>query len=148
MIKLTATLFCFLLFLSCQSTGTGSLVKITGKEDILSTAGGDDIWDPGVLNRVKLKHAIRRYFSKTIPKNKYFFNPDYIRINLSKYNIEYAGIIDKGKKFIVCQLILYPNHISNPDVFSRHLDGGCDIVRVKYDATKDEVTYLMCNGPG
>ena len=124
-------LFCFLLFSSCQSTGTGSLIKIRDKENILRSEGGDGVWDPGVLDRVKLKNAIEKYLLTTTREGSIYFDSKYILSNFSKYTIEYAGIIDNSRKFISCQMILDfdeissdPKGIIEASEFSMIFDGG------------------------
>jgi hypothetical protein len=140
-------LFCFLLCSSCQSSGIGSLIKITEPETKY------EVWDPGILNRVAFEKALKRYLLTAATEDPIYADLKYILKNLSNYTIEYSGIVMDGKKIIYCQMILdfdemYPEYvgISEASEFSTIFDGGCDIVDVWYDPEDGEVTELWCNG--
>ena len=148
-------LFCFFLLSSCQLSSLSHrscLVKITDKEGSLKY-GGNDVWDPGVLNRTELEKAIKQFLKSPAKKNQTVIPKDILE-NLPIYTIEYAGIIKDFKKIIVCQMVIEYDDEACPknrgiftkNHFSTILDGGCSNVILFYDANAKKIIYLACNG--
>ncbi len=139
-------LFCIFLFSACQPSKTGCLIKITDKEHILEDTEADDIWDCGALNRSEFEKAIKQFF-RTHPERIIAVEPKYILKHLSEYAIEYAGVVQNGKKYILCQMVLdWGNCLEAKNSFSFILDGGCSVVDVYYDPKEQKIISIFCNG--
>jgi len=111
----------------------------------------DDLWIPDQVDIQGLDVAVRTALetnSSVIASS--WLDRDYVLRNFRRYDRAYAGFIDDGTKYLICNMTLSdsfhpaPIHATFPIVF----DGGSNAVRVIFKAADKSVTKIECNGNG
>jgi hypothetical protein len=110
-------------------------------------------WDPPVIDRLVFEKQVGVYL-KSKEDTKFLdyvgketkISCDEIIENISKYIIEYAGIIKEGKKVIYINMIRDDINFSDGKSFTLIMDGGCSVVSIIYNPFKNELMSLFCNG--
>jgi hypothetical protein len=105
----------------------------------------DRIWIPARddVETIDLKAAIERSNSIT---TKTWFDRDFILEHLEQYNREYAGFVNRGRRYILCNMDLNALRRNPEGVFTIGSDGGCTLARVIVDPASNTVVRIDCNG--
>lgn len=109
----------------------------------------DDIWVPTDEDLQGLDAALQGYLKHGTPiPARTRMDREYVLTCFRRYNREYSGFTRHGTKYIVCLMHLYNDrHPAQPrKEFTVIFDGGCEIVRVVYDAKTKAVVSVECNG--
>ncbi len=105
----------------------------------------DRIWTPARndVEAVNLRAALER--SDHIA-TKTWFDRDYILRYLDEYCREYAGFVDQGRRYILCNMDCR-DHDFEPHAraFSAASEGGCSLARVIIDPGNNTVVRIDCN---
>lgn len=109
----------------------------------------------GVTLAVKFTDAAERVW---MPSLKQIKNMESVMVmpenapQLTRYKRYYSGIVENSEKIIVGILVV-DNHsatinIVNPRALPQVLDGGCDVVNIRYSVAKKKILTIFCNGEG
>jgi hypothetical protein len=120
---------------------------------IKSFTNAELTWDPPVIDRSVFEKQVGVYLKNNEDTGFLDYagqdtkmSCKYIIENISKYNIEYAGIIKGGKKLIYIHMIRSDINYSDGKSFTIIMDGGCSAVTIMYNPFTNEVLSLFCNG--
>jgi hypothetical protein len=128
-------------------------VLITNEEYVKIFLNGekikfDEVWIPAEINISEYKDALKEYLQNAdanAPRDSNLVNSKFILKNFNKYRVEYSGFIKDGRKFLICQMLIY-----RPEEFNNHftfiMDGGCGVVRTVIDFENKKIIKLRCHG--
>jgi len=110
----------------------------------------DTIWFPSKADIEGLDVSLKKWLEENAGKAKYkHIDKEYILTNFNNYNREYAGFIQDGEKYIICNMVISAqNRIQQslpPNSFSGIWDGGCAQFVVSFKAKTKQVIDLRCN---
>ncbi len=110
-------------------------------------AAFDARWNPRKADTEKLEAALKSFLAeKPVDRDIGFYDPKFILSNFDKYNWEYAGVIVKGKRYMICTMNLDPLNKAVPrNGFSGGYGTGCFLVHIRFDADKGSVISVNCN---
>ncbi len=109
----------------------------------------DEIWIPKKENIKGLQYSLRNYLNETTKISTWtWIDREYILSNISRYNLEYSGFIKDGTQYIICNMVLFSEHLNKGNIerFSIIMDGGCGVVRVIFALKSKSVVRIDCNG--
>ncbi|UCF17057.1 MAG: ankyrin repeat domain-containing protein, partial [Phycisphaerales bacterium] len=110
----------------------------------------DTIWFPLKPDIEGLDVSLKKWIEENAGKAKYkHIEKDYILTNFKNYNREYAGFIQDGKKYIVCNMVIsVPDSVQQSlprNSFSGIWDGGCAQLVTVFEAETKQVIGIRCN---
>ncbi|MHC4354795.1 MAG: hypothetical protein ACYS0H_19005, partial [Planctomycetota bacterium] len=72
----------------------------------------------------------------------------YILLNLRRYNREYSGFIKGGKKYVICNMIIFDESFPLKPLgnqFRRFFDIGCNVVKIVFDVNGKAIERIDVN---
>jgi hypothetical protein len=110
----------------------------------------DDIWTPVTKDLDGLDTSLNASLDSDTPiKARTWMDREYVLAHFLQYNREYSGYIKDGVRYVICQMHGFDDGMratQTPQTFAVIADGGCDIVRIVFNAETKGVVSIDCNG--
>lgn len=107
----------------------------------------NEIWIPQYEDIGGLVSVFANYLLENkIIITKTYIEREFVLEHFYKYNREYSGFVKRGRKYIICNMILHEKRKPDKKHFSRIYDGGSVQIRVIFDAQIKQVVQVDGNG--
>ena len=107
----------------------------------------DQIWIPEKEDLEGLDVILKRALDEdSVIQTQTWFSRRQISDHLDQYNREYAGFINDGVKYVICNMDIMEGRAQPPDNdFTEVWDGGCSVVKVVFQLDTKTVVRIDCN---